>query len=108
MQRAGCCRDLGPCCLDRAGLLGAGRPRHRRRCLARRASLPAAARCCAGGSGRLPCLPGRVGVRSGGAGPAGCRAAPGRRAARPGCRAGCGSGTAAGRGAVCRSPAPGT
>ncbi|OPD98728.1 hypothetical protein APA02_31545, partial [Pseudomonas aeruginosa] len=41
-----CCRDLGPRDFDRAGLPGAGRPRHRWRCLDRRAALPAAARCC--------------------------------------------------------------
>lgn len=71
------CRDLGPCFIGRAGLPDAGWPRRRRRCVARRAALPAAVGCRERGSGCLPCLPGRVGVRSGGAGPAGCRAASG-------------------------------
>lgn len=87
-QAKRCCRDPLALGNHRAGLPGAGRPRHRRRCLDRSAALPTAVGCRERGSGCLPCLPGRVGVRSGGAGPAGCRAAPGRRAARPGCRAG--------------------
>lgn len=101
-----CCRDLVPCCLGRAGLPAAGRPRRRWRCLDRCAALPTAARCCSGGSDCLPRRPGRVGIRSGGAGPADCRVAPGQRAARPGCSPGVGAGTTAGRRAVCRGTAP--